>query len=215
METTKFTPSAFDASSSSYDSVDASHPAGNVLGKDETSTTFARFYMTKGSVAETAIFYSFDMSSIPENAVISRVSCTAKGRMENSSATRAGNNTISLWSGAERIVLSDASKVFGTSTGTYTISTTDFTRSTLNNLLFKFAGFRGMLGVSTSYYMDLFGVSITVEYTIPEEPTAKILYKTGGTWVGISAAYKKVDGVWEKQTDVSSVFDADVVYTSK
>lgn len=212
MTTEKFTPTIFDSTHSTYDSLDSSHPTSNVIGSDETSETFARFYMTKGGVAFTEIYYGFDLSSIPENATINRVSCSAKGRMENSSTLRAGNNTIALTHNQTTVIRSESITVFGTSASVHTLTTTDFTREQLNALHFRFFGSRGYIGTNTSYYMDLFGVSVEIEYTIPEEPKNKLHLKVNGQWASANKVYKKMNGAWTEQTDLTQIFDENVKY---
>jgi len=42
--------------------------------------------------------------------------------------------------------------------------------------------------------------------------TATISFKNNGSWVMASAVYKKVNGAWVKQTDATTVFDANTNY---
>lgn len=77
----KLTPSFHDTNLSAYASADSSYPASNVIGADENSTTYARFYMTTGMTAITKLYYGFDVSSIPSNATITGILCQAKARM--------------------------------------------------------------------------------------------------------------------------------------
>lgn len=169
MATIKLLPSFVEENRCAYDSLDSTHPLSNVLGKDENSETYARWYMTKGGAAVTRIYYGFDFSKIPSDATITKVSCSAKGRIENTSIARGGNNNIALYK-SEDVIVRSSLTLFGTTAEIATISTTDFTRDTLNDLRFAFSGSRGLISANTMYYMDLFGCSLTVEYTAPESP---------------------------------------------
>lgn len=209
----KATPASVVDAYCEYASVDSAHPLATVIGHDETSEEYARVYMTKGGAAATELLYSFDTSAIPENAEIGTVSLRAKGRMQNSSVLRGGNNTIALCENSTIIKRSDSTTVFGTSESIATLETTDFTRSMLENLCFRFYGVRGYFSTSTSYYMDFFGCSVSIEFTVPEQSDYFML-KTGGSWVKGSALYKKVNGVWVEQTDLSAAFDDATKYRS-
>lgn len=209
----KVTPASVVDAHCEYNSVDSAHPLTTVIGHDETSEEYARVYMTKGGAASTQLLYSFDTSAIPENAEIGTVSLRAKGRMQNGSVLRGGTNTIALCENSTIIKRSDSTTVFGTSESIATLETTEFTRSMLENLCFRFFGNRGYLSTSTSYYMDFFGCSVTIEFTVPTQSDYFML-KTGGSWVAGSALYKKVDGAWVQQTDLSAAFDDETKYRS-
>lgn len=207
----KVTPASVVDGHCEYDSVDSAHPLATVIGHDENSEEYVRVYMTKGGAASTQLLYSFDTSAIPENAEIGTVSLRAKGRMQNNSIFRGGNNTIALCENSTTIKRSDSTTVFGTSESIATLETTEFTRSMLENLCFRFFGNRGYLSTSTSYYMDFFGCSVSIEFTVPEQ-SDYFMFKSGGSWVKGNALYKKVNGVWVEQTDLGSVFDATTKY---
>ena len=75
-ESLKVTPISLDTNLSSYDSINSVYPLRNILGKDETNSTFTRFNMHPGALAYTYVFLVFDFSAIPENATITRVRCS-------------------------------------------------------------------------------------------------------------------------------------------
>lgn len=203
-------PNSVDESISSYDSVDSAYPFSNVFGKGHENTTFTRWYMKTGSAAITPVYFAFNLSAIPSDATIDNVSVTAKGKMQNSSVIQAGNNVIGLSNLNTAVVTSSDTTVFGTSASTATVSTTGFTRETLNNLRFRFQGSRGLFSTSTKYYMDFYGCTLTVEYTAQEGD--KFMLKTNGVWTEYTEIYKKVNGVWVLQTDLGSVLDTNINY---
>lgn len=182
-------PNGVDESISSYASVDSAYPFSNVFGKGHENTTFTRWYMITGFAGITPVFFTFDLSAIPIDATIDNVSVTAKGRMQDSSSIRAGNNTIALCNLNSVVVMSEDTTLFGTSAGTATVSTTEFTRETLDNLRFRFQGTRGILNSSSQYYMEFYGCTLTVEYTTVAGD--KFMLKTNGVWANIQKYIRK------------------------
>lgn len=212
-ESLKVTPTSLDTNLSSYDSINSAYPLHNILGKDETNTTFTRFYMTTGTLAYTYVFLMFDFSTIPENATINRVSCSCKCKCSNSSAFVAGNNDIALCENSDVIVKSRSTQTFSTSASTETISSVEITRAQLNNLRFRLLGARGSLGVNRTHYLDLYGVSITVEYTTQDQ--VEMQFNANGTWSNVTEAYVKFDdGIWIRQEDFTKVFDESKTYVA-
>ena len=212
-ESLKVTPISLDTNLSSYDSINSVYPLRNILGKDETNSTFTRFNMNTGVLAYTYVFLVFDFSAIPENATINRVSCSCKCKCSNSSAVVAGNNDIALCENSNVIVRSSSTQTFYTSASTETISSVEITRAQLNNLRFRLLGVRGSIGVNKTYYLDLYGVSITVEYTTQDQ--VEMQFSVNGTWLNVTEAYvKSDDGIWMKQEDFTKVFDESKTYVA-
>lgn len=212
-ESLKVTPISLDTNLSSYDSINSVYPLHNILGKDETNSTFTRFNMNTGVLAYTYVFLVFDFSAIPENATINRVSCSCKCKCSNSSAVVAGNNDIALCENSNVIVRSRSTQTFDTSASTETISSVEITRAQLNNLRFRLSGARGLVGVNRTYYLDLYGVSITVEYTTQDQ--VEMQFSVNGTWLNVTEAYvKSDDGIWMKQEDFTKVFDESKTYVA-
>ena len=212
-ESLKVTPISLDTNLSSYDSINSVYPLHNILGKDETNSTFTRFNMNTGVMAYTYVFLVFDFSAIPENATINRVSCSCKCKCSNSSAVVAGNNDIALCENSNVIVRSTSTKTFDTSVSTETISSVEITRAQLNNLRFRLLGVRGSIGVNRTQYLDLYGVSITVEYTTQDQ--VEMQFSVNGTWLNVTEAYvKSDDGIWMKQEDFTKVFDESKTYVA-
>ena len=203
-------PNGVDASISSYASVDSAYPFSNVFGKGHENTTFTRWYMVTGSAAITPVYFTFNLSAIPTDAIIDNVSVIAKGKMQNSSIIQAGNNVIGLSNLNTAVVTSSDTTVFGTSASTATVSTTEFTRETINNLRFRFQGSRGMFSTSTKYYMDFYGCTLTVEYTTVAGD--KFMLKTNGVWGEHTEIYKKKNGLWELQSDIQQIIDTNMKY---
>ena len=212
-ESLKVTPISLDTNLSSYDSINSVYPLHNILGKDETNSTFTRFNMNTGVLAYTYVFLVFDFSAIPENATINRVSCSCKCKCSNSSAVVAGNNDIALCENSNVIVRSESTQTFDTRASTETISSVKITRAQLNNLRFRLLGVRGSIGVNRTHYLDLYGVSITVKYTTQDQ--VEMQFSVNGIWLNVTEAYvKSADGIWMKQEDFTKVFDESKTYVA-
>ena len=56
-EISSVTPSSYDSSNYSYNSVNSSYPLSNPIGKDSSSTTYAEWDMKHGNGSETYVFY--------------------------------------------------------------------------------------------------------------------------------------------------------------
>lgn len=203
-------PNGVDESNSTYASADSSYPASNIYGKGDTNTTFARWYMKTGYAAATSILFTFDLSAIPSDATIDNVTASVKGKLQNASAAYAGNSNISLNEGSSVVQRSSDLTLFGTSASVGTVSSTEFTRASLNNLRVGFNASRGLLGTSNQYYIDFYGCTLTVEYTSVAKE--KFMLKTNGAWKECTEIYKKVNGAWVLQTDMNSIFEDGMNY---
>lgn len=211
MATLKAYPNGVDESISVYASADSSYPASNVFGKDENNTTFARWYMTTGMAKATKIVFTFDVSAIPRDATIDNVSVAAKARLQNSSMSYGGNSNLTLQDGDENVARTDNLTLYGTDPSVETLSSTDFTRAMLDNIRVGFNSSRGLLGTNNQYYVDFYGCTLTIEYTTANNNN-KFMLKTNGVWTECTEIYKKVNGAWVLQTDITSIFEDGINY---
>lgn len=206
-------PSAVLESESSFNSVDASYPFSNAIGRGIDSGTYAQWYMINGGSALTDVFYSFDLSEIPENASITSVTCKAKCQAENGSIFRGGNTILALYSGTEKMTVTE-NAAFGTKAAVVTIPETAWTRDQLYGCKILVRAARGYLSTNTSYYIRFYGADLTVTYEIPVD-RPKLWVKKGGTYTVCKNVYKKENGVWMLQSDLSAVFDENTKYVNK
>lgn len=134
-----------------------------------TSTTRAAFYTVQGSNAQTYVYYNFDCSLIPLNATIQSVSCLFKGGTQGSSYY--SSYVAQLCVGTTAI--GNAVSVTGSNTAATTVtlsSNSTLTRSDLNNIKVKFQVTRGSSNTTTDSTFSFYGATLTVQYTLPEEP---------------------------------------------
>lgn len=156
-------PSSYDTTNYSYASVNSSYPLSNAVGKGSDNTTYSQWNITTGSSAESYVFYSFDLSDIPENAIIDSVSCTAKVTISSTLSTRISARQVQLYHGIST-AKGSASTVSTTATST-SLTCGTWTREELNDCRIRIYTKRGTRNTTTTYYNRFYGATLTVEYT--------------------------------------------------
>ena len=202
-ETKTFYPGPYDSVESSVQSV---KNATTPVGKGSTNTPYATIYLVTGSGATTTIYWPFDLSAVPSGAEINSVSCKVKAYI--SSRSGVSSASVQIYSGSTpkgiSISLSDS-----VSASAITLSVGTLTRSELQNCRLCLQVKRGTYNTSTSRSILFYGADLTVTYTYN---SGQFMLKTGGTWVGASTVYKKVNGVWVEQAELSGVMEDGVRY---
>lgn len=177
----------------------------NCIGKGSSATATGNDYC--GSRNSTAtITYSFDFSSIPEEAVIESVSVVVGGHLENANSSTA---TLQLKSGSTN--KGTATKFTSTSKQLVTVSAGTWTRAELQDAKLAFTiGYYGGLvnGVDWTVVYSIPSTGVYYAYTIGsvgEDHTilinisgsSPVFYvKSSAEWVAVSDIYKKQNGAW-------------------
>lgn len=183
----------------------------NVYNSTE-NTDRATFALITGS-ASTYIYLTFDLSSIPANATINSVSCYIKAYIDKQNTARIAEKQVQLFSNTEAkgtaitMPTSSASSIVSLDTGTWT-------REELDNLTLRFYAKRGYSGTSNNYNIYIYGADLTIEYT-SGGVTQTLKIKSNGSWQDVSKVYKKENGNWVEQTDLSQVFDTNANYVKE
>lgn len=154
---------------SGYDTSDYAYASAsdlaNPIGKPSSNGTCATIDLATGSKAATYIYYYFDTSSIPNNANIISISCTAKGYVSSTSSYYVSARQMQLFCGTT----AKGSSVNLTTTATaHTIAAGTWTRDELNNCRLRLYAQRGTMSASTSRTMQLYGAELTITYDAPE-----------------------------------------------
>jgi len=206
-------------SGSSYAEYAVGHSAENPYSSS------SNMYASSGSTGYAA--YSFDFSSIPSGATIESIEVRAYGHRESSTISSTYVSQCVLYQGSTAI--SDEVDFPSTSNSMITITPDTLpTRAQLDNVTLRhYVGYYGGLvlgitfeitystGSGIDHYTYTYTVSgnATIAVTIGGGgQTATISFKNNGSWVMASAVYKKVNGAWVKQTDATTVFDANTNY---
>lgn len=153
------TPSSYDTARYSYYSL--SDVANAYAGY--SSTTYAQINLTRGSQAESYIYFKFDTSSIPANAKIVGVFCSAKILISNT-GTPVPTRRIRMYSGTT--AKGTATSVDSTSATQYKLDTGTWTRDELNDVRMILYAKRGTSNVNTNYYYRFYGATLYVLYTV-------------------------------------------------
>lgn len=156
-------PVSLDSTNSSYSGT-AQNPNNGLA--DSSSTTYARFNITNGSGAETTVYYNFDCSSIPENATITSVACTARCAISTTSTSYISTRQVQMFTGTTEKGSATTIASTSTSGATYPLSVGTWTRAELQNAKVRLYVVKNGTNTTTRY-LYFQGASLTVNYTIP------------------------------------------------
>ena len=151
-------------------SYDSGYSAYSVSGlnqgqTDATSTNYATINLTRGSRAETSIYYNFDTSSIPANATIKSVTCRAKCYISTTNSNRIVTREVRLYSGS---TAKGSAATVSNSTSAFRVTAGTWTRAELTNAKIRVHAVRGTSNTNTNYYFRFYGATLTVEYEYEE-----------------------------------------------
>lgn len=195
-KTAILTPAAVDLSISKFK--DESSPFTNAIGKgSDNKGNYAEWGLVTGRQAYTKVYWSFDMSSIPSNATITNVTCSARCSNTNENMMQGGNTVIAIGVG-ETTKVSSENPSFGKNPTVVTVSDATFTRAELDNFRLKIQAVRGFLSTGTSYHTKFYGATLTIDYTVPSEVTST----TQNIYVGNS----KITNIYLGNTSIVKVY---------
>ena len=150
--------SSYDSTNYSYYSI--ANPENAYAGY--SNTTYAQINLTRGSQATSYVYFKFDTSSIPANATIVGVFCSAK-----ISSSTTGNpvptRQIRMYSGTS--AKGTATTITSTSATMYRLDAGTWTRAELNDARIRLYAKRGTSNVNTNYYYRFYGATLYVLYT--------------------------------------------------
>lgn len=194
---------------------------------DSTNTSYASVNLTRGSGAETYMYWEFSLSTIPAGATINSITCNYKARTSTTSTSYINTATIQMCSGTttkgtSKSILStrtSASSFSSTQIGTWTVAELNA------GVKLRTYAKRGTSRTTSNYYIYFYGADIEVTYTEPSTGNKvfikssgtwkwaqKIYVKVSGTWKEVSKVMKKVNGAWVEQSDKSAMFSPNTIY---
>lgn len=203
-------PNGYDSSKSSFSSISTSNPITNAYA-NTSSTTYADINLNSGMSSSSKLAITFNVSQIPSGSTINSIGCKFKANLS-------GNSYASL-TGTARLHTSSTSmgssvSLTKNSVNTYTFSNTgSWTYDQLQELYLLFTCTAGFSWGGSSNKLQLYGAELTIDYTSGSSgPTEQLMIKQSGSWINVSNVYKKVNGTWVKQDNLSSLFDASANY---
>lgn len=165
-----FIPSSFDNTNSVYnhnvgdDGVYSPNYINNGL-TNHTSSTRCALYAVRTNGTRSKMYYNFDCSSIPANAIINSVSCQIKAGSQGSSYYSAYQ--AYLCSGTTNKTSAVSITGSNSSPSTQTISGGTWTRSDLNNIKILFQVTANSSTDDSTW--SFFGATLTIDYTVPAD----------------------------------------------
>lgn len=205
-----FNIGSFDNISSHYQSESSAHPFSTVIGKGSDNTdSYAEWTIVQGRSAQSHVYYRFDVSSIPMDATINSVNCTARVSRQSSKMTEFSSLTLKIVVG----VLEETEYVTvekDESVAVYNLPSINKSRELLATVGISLHSSRGFFSSTTDFWVRLYGATLSVDFTTVSG--SRFLLKTNGAWVEGSQLYKKINGVWVLQEDLSNVFENGVKY---
>lgn len=218
-DTSSFVPESATTSGVQSGSSYAQYAVGHSAESPYSSSN--NMYASQNSTGYAA--YSFDFSDIPSNATIEDIEVRCYGHRESSTISSTYVSQCVLYQGSTSI--SDEVDFQSTSNSTITLKPTTMpTRSQLNNVTVRhYVGYYGGLVLGITFevtYSTGSGVDhYTYTYTVSGNATIavviggsaaqpKLYVKKSGSWVEVVQAYKKVNGSWILQSDLTTVFQS-------
>ena len=118
--------------------------------------------MVRGSQAESYIYWGFDLSEIPDNAVIKSITLVAKAR-KTGNTNNVSSNYLAVCNGTTEVGTHSA--VTSSTATQFTLDTgSGWTGASIKNLTIKNYGKRGTSGVNQDYSLDFYGATLTITY---------------------------------------------------
>lgn len=186
-ETKTFYPGAYDASESDISSIEN---ATNPVGKGSSNATYATIHPSASS--DSCVIWPFDVSQIPENAVVDSVACTVKA---NNKAAYLTTHGYQLYCGS--VAKGSVTSFLTTTVTTKPLVVGTWTREELNSIRLRIH-----LKGATTAVAYFYGADLTVTYTYQSE---KFMLKINGEYYDADSVYQKIDGSWVEQEDLTDV----------
>ena len=199
-----------------------------LVGKGVDGSQTTSNYYSSGNNQIAVFEYDMSFNDIPSNATITRVWCEVNGHAESTSQA-AEYMCAQLRSGNTDLSAELNFKSIGTSNSTQIIEATTLpTIAQLQNMVLRCRlGYYGgaingatchveytLPDVGVEYYTYTYEVDgdATIAVTIGSQSNEYLYSKENGTWNRYTKAYKKVNGTWVLQSDLTTVFDNSTNY---
>jgi hypothetical protein len=148
-----------------YDSVDRStySVANPANAYDAGNSSYCNINLTRGANAYTYVYFLFDTSSIPENAVIDSITCVARVSITNQNTSYIASKGAKMCSGTTEKTAS-VSVTTTVTNRTFTMGT--WTRDEVRDVRIKLYATRAESNTTSNYYLRFYGATLTINYTV-------------------------------------------------
>ena len=194
---------------------------------DADNNTYADFELAGGGATGTVYLVLSDLG-IPPDATIVSVSCSATLQYNRNGSSSGFSASCQMYAGntakgsATTVVSAGGTDVAKT---TFNLTVGSWTVSEIENARFYLTATNN--ASSTRRHIYIYGVSFVVTYecdgviyiytiqsvtadhviVVTAGASAVLFFKNGATWTAAQKAYKKVNGAWVAQADMTTVFD--------
>ena len=235
-------PSSFDEENSVYSGVYSTNVKENGFNPCHNTSRCALYSLT-GEGVSSCMYYNFDCSSVPNDAIIESIVCRARCSFQSGRFTTGNSNTFfQMYVGTtpvgNRISVSGTFTTASVTTsiqGSGTIS--GLSRSDLDDIKIKYQVLKNSTCASTQSTFNFWGASLSVAYRMPsgysyyaytisgidDDHVILVSEKPGGTkvkiagdWVDVGTVWVRENGSWVDRTaDYETIFASDKVYVRK
>lgn len=197
--------SGVDSTNYSYSTVSNTANSYNSLDDD----TYCRLALKTGANAISYRYFKFNLDDLPTNATILSVSAKVKASTSAQSNTYVTEAIAQLATGLT--LKGDSCNIKHATASVQNISNPgNWTKEELEDARMYFQATRGTQKTTSTIYIYIYGAELTVTYSIP--PQNFLYIKNNGFWAPITQAYKKINGIWVEETDLTQVFDSNNTY---
>lgn len=205
-----FNIGSFDSVNSKYQSESSGHLFSTIIGKGSDNTdSYAEWNIVRGRFTQSRVYYRFDVSSIPMDATINSVNCTARASRQKARVTEFSTLTLKIVVGTTE-ESEYATVANDESVNVYDLPSKTYTRDELTSIGIVMHSARGISSPNKDFWVRLYGATLSVDFTAVSG--SRFLLKINGAWVEGSQLYKKINGVWVLQEDLSNVFESNIKY---
>ena len=152
----------YDESDHSYYAI--SNASQGYDGADDTN--YASVNLTRGSSAETHIYWEFTLPEVPEGATIESITCRYKARTSTSSTSYINTATIQLYSGTTAKGSSVSIRTTSTSASSISSPGTWTAEEVNAGIRLMTYARRGSSRTTSNYYIYFYGATISITYSI-------------------------------------------------
>ena len=205
MATIRLVPSTYAFSNTSYMSISN---ASNMYNNTDNTNYATVTHSNRSTTTYYIYLRGFNFSSIPSGAIIN--SFTVKFKAYEKSLSTSTSYAPKICNGTTTLTCS--CNMPSTSAQTLTFSGITATFDTIKNYGSNF-GIRIAVRRSsknTQGYLYIYGAEILVDYTLPG--SEQMMIKNNGTWQNVTTVFKKVNGSWIEQTNLTDLFDTSANY---
>lgn len=127
------------------------------------NSSYCSINLTRGANAYTYVYFLFDTSSIPENAVIDSITCVARVNISNQNTSYIASKGAKMCSGTTEKTA--AVSITTTATNrTFTMGT--WTRDEVRDVRIKLYATRASSSTTSNFYIRFYGATLTINYTV-------------------------------------------------